>query len=81
MALEKELFLTEKYHCKNHHVFCDNFFMSPRLFRELHSHGLYACGTVRQMRQDFPHDLWNVRQARGESMFRQSSNLTVVAGP
>ena len=70
--------LTEKYCGRNHHVFCDNFFTSPRLFRELHSHGLYACGTVRQMRKEFPHDLRNVRQTRGESMFRQSDNLTAV---
>ena len=72
------LSLTEKYRGKHHHIFCDNFFTSPWLFQELHSHGLYACGTVRQTRQEFPRDLRNVTLARGESVFRQRSNLTAV---
>ena len=69
------LSLTEMYCGRNHHIFCDN---APRLFRELYSRGLYACGTVRQTRQEFPNDLRNVTLARGESIFRQSSNLSAV---
>ena len=68
--------LTERYQGRKHHVFCDNFFTSPRLFRELHEHGLYACGTVQQTRREFPVDLRNVSLARGEGVFRQSNSLT-----
>ena len=70
--------LTEQFRRKNHQVFCDNFFSSPRLFRELHEHGLYACGTVRQTRRDFPTDLRNLRLVQGESMLRQHDSLTAV---
>ena len=62
--------LTEQFRGKNHQVFCDNFFSSPRLFRELHEHRLYACGTVRQTRRDFPTDLRNLRLAQGEGVLR-----------
>ena len=63
--------LTETYRGRNHHVFCDNFFTSPRLFTELHEHGLYACGTVRQTQREFPANLRNVGLTRGEGVFRQ----------
>ena len=53
-------------------------FTSPRLFRELHEHGLYACGTVRQTRREFPADLRNVSLARGEGVFRQCNSLMAV---
>ena len=70
--------LTEQFRGKNHQVFCDNFFSSPRLFRELHEHGLYACGTVRQTRRGFPTDLRNLRLVQGEGVFRQHNSLTAV---
>ena len=70
--------LTEKYRGRNHHVFCDNLFTTPRLFRELHEHGLYACGTVRQTRREFPADLRNVSLTRGEGVFRQCNSLTAL---
>ena len=44
--------LQEKYH----HVYCDNFFSSPKLFDELLQRKLYAC-TIRQNRKGFPEDL------------------------
>ena len=48
--------LTQPYRHKDHRVYCD-YFTSPGLFDELLQHGLYACGTVRSDRREFPSDL------------------------
>jgi hypothetical protein len=34
----------------------DNFFSSPRLFKDLDRHKINSCGTVWPNRQDMPHD-------------------------
>ena len=65
---------------KAYRIFCNNFFTSPVLFKELHEHGLYACGTVRQTRRGFPEDLHNPSLALGESLFRQNESLTQWCG-
>ena len=70
--------LTQQFWSRNHHVFCDNYFTSPHLFWELLEHGVYACGTVRQDRRDFPGALRGIHLARGTAAFRQSSSLTAV---
>ena len=70
--------LTEQYRGKAYRIFCDNLFSSPRLFRTLHGHSLYACGTVRQNRKDFPSDRRGVTLQVGEAQFCQSDFLTAV---
>ena len=70
--------LTEQYRDKAYRIFCDNLFTSPVLFKELHEHGLYACGTVRQTCCGFPEDLRNPSLALGESLFRWNESLTAV---
>ena len=40
--------LTSHLQGKNHHIYCDNFFSSPKLFDQLHKINIYACGTIRQ---------------------------------
>ncbi len=35
---------------QHHHIYCDNFFTSVKLFEELEEAGLYACGTARSDR-------------------------------
>ena len=70
--------LTQQYHGKHNQVYCDNYFSSPRLFCELLSHQLYACGTVRQTRRDFPLDLRNIRLERGDREVRQSDSLIAL---
>ena len=70
--------LTEQYRGKGYRIFCDNFFSSPRLFRTLHEHSLYACGTVRQNRKDFPADLRGISLQVGEAQFCQSDFLTAA---
>ena len=70
--------LTEPYRHKNYHVFCDNFFTSPTLFAELLQHGLYACGTVRIDRREFPAELKGLRLERGCHDFRQKGKLSAI---
>ena len=62
----------------HYHIYCDNFFSSPKLFMELLSRGLYACGTVRTNRVGFPNDLKTNNLSRGEIAVRQSGNLTAT---
>ena len=51
------LMLSDHLKHKNHHMYCDNFFTLPSLFKELLERGTYACGTVRQNGKGFPSDL------------------------
>ena len=39
---------------RGHHVFTDNFYSSPALFRDLRDLGFGACGTVRVNRRGLP---------------------------
>ena len=57
--------LTEHFGGKNYQAFCDNFFTSPRLFRELYERGLYS--EVEQAR--YPTHLKNVTLASGVGVF------------
>ena len=70
--------LTQPFQHKNYRVFCDNFFSSPALFEELLQNGLYACGTVRSDRREFPTDLRGVRLERGSHAFRQRGSLSAT---
>ena len=40
-----------------HHVYMDNNYSDPHLFRELFQRGIYACGTIRSNRVGFPKSL------------------------
>ena len=70
--------LTEPYRHKNHRVFCDNYFTSPALFDELLQHGIYACGTVRTNRREFPSNLAGLQLERGSHRFLQRGSLSAV---
>ena len=39
---------------KGHHVFMDNFYLGPHLYKELKKKGFGACGTVRLNRKGMP---------------------------
>ena len=69
---------TEQFSHRNHRIFCDNFFTSPKLFDELLSKGLYACGTVRCDRREYPEALKGLSLSRGEHRFQQRGQLTAV---
>ena len=76
--------LTADLHHRNHHVYCDNFFSSFQLFSDLFSDGIYACGTIKSNRKEFPPTLSPVLKKglpnRGDCITVQSiklPNLTV----
>ena len=50
-------YLTRPLVSKNHHIFVDSFFSSTALFTSLLQDCIYACGTFRHNRKDFPSDL------------------------
>ena len=68
----------------HHHVYCDNYFSSVRLFCDLERNGIYACGTLRTNRKGFPEDMKKFSKKtykfkeRGDNEIRQHNNLTVT---
>lgn len=70
--------LTEPFRHKYHRVFCDNLFSSPALFDELLLHNLYACGTVRCDRHEFPSALKGLKLVRENLEFRQRGSLSAI---
>nr|XP_039264882.1 piggyBac transposable element-derived protein 4-like [Styela clava] len=47
-------YLIEPYQGLYHHLYVDNFYTNPELFEYLLSKGVYACGTYRSNRTNFP---------------------------
>ena len=66
-------------HHRNHHVYCDNFFSSFQLFSNLFSDGIYARGTIKSNRKEFPPTLSPVLKKelpnRGDCITVQSIKL------
>ena len=44
----------ENYQGLRHHLYVNNFYTSPKLFKDLLEAGTLACGTVRSNRKGFP---------------------------
>jgi hypothetical protein len=57
--------LTKQFQFQGYHVFCDNFYSSPALFRDLLESGIYATGTLRADRKDVPKDVKELKEALG----------------
>ena len=47
--------LVEELEGKGHHVYMDNYYSSPALYKELTEHGFGACGTVHMNRCGYHH--------------------------
>ena len=61
---------------KGHHVYLDNYYYSLELFSELHYLEIFACGTVRVGRKNFPKAVIKVRlKKKGDYMFRRNGPL------
>jgi len=62
-----------------HHIYMDNYYTSPELFRELESQNTYAFGTLRVNRKGVPDAMKIKRKLRPtECIFQRSENLLVV---
>ncbi|CAG2244554.1 Ras GTPase-activating protein-binding protein 1,Ras GTPase-activating protein-binding protein 2 [Mytilus edulis] len=63
-----------------HHVYMDNYYVSPELFTELEVLNTYACGTLRKNRLGVPDALkkTNLKLKRGEVIFRRKEGLLAV---
>ena len=61
-----------------HQLFCDNFFNTARLMETLLERQIYACGTARPSRRDFPDDLKHLKLSRGDIVFRQKGSLVAT---
>lgn len=70
--------LTKSIQHKHHIINCDNFFSSPTLFMQLLSSGIYARGTVRQNRKDFPAITLGKLKNRGSSKVVQRGELLAI---
>ena len=50
---------------KGFHIYVDNFYTSPTLFSDLHSHDFEACGTVRCDRKGLTDKFKSEKPAKG----------------
>ena len=67
--------LKEHLQGENYQIFCDNFFSSCNLFRDLLRQNIYACGTPRTNLCGYLDSLKGVRLKRGKQVFCQQGNL------
>ena len=63
---------------KNHHVYFDNFFSSPKLLEDLQNEGTYACSTVRTDRAGLPPSSRRKLKRQGEMICEQKGNLVYM---
>ena len=71
------------YKAKKYHIFCDNFFTSVRLARDLLDNELYLCRRTHSNKTAFPANLKPNKQEvkalrRGESLYRRQGNIVVT---
>lgn len=75
--------LTSSIKNKNHHIYMDNYFSSPKLFEDLLKDGIYCCGTVRSNRKGLPEKLKNTKQLnlrnQGDMKTMQKDTMICVA--
>ncbi|XP_033110093.1 piggyBac transposable element-derived protein 4-like [Anneissia japonica] len=64
---------------KNHHVYMDNYFSSPQLFRQLETLNCGACGTLRTDRIGTPEAIQTANPAVGEAVFEHDGNQLFIA--
>ncbi|KAK0138817.1 PiggyBac transposable element-derived protein 4 [Merluccius polli] len=64
-----------------YHVYMDDFYTSPKLFRDLHAQNFAACGTFREKRKDCPRNADNAligRSGRGSFRWIRDGPLVFV---
>ena len=63
---------------KNHHVYFDNFFSSPKLLEDLQDEGTYACSTVCAGHVGLPPSSHQKLKREGEMICKQKGNLVYM---
>ena len=67
--------LSQNIEGHNNHLFFDKIFTTCLLVEALLNKKIYACGTTRQTRTDFPKELKGLRLSRGDYAFRKKGNV------
>ena len=52
---------------RGHHVYMDNFYSSPSLYKDLKDKGIGACGTVRLNRKGMPKE-WTCKNSKDDTL-------------
>lgn len=67
------------YFGKGHFLYCDNYYSSPQLFKDLWELGLGATGKVRAKRKQIPDELKKLKlKQKGETVFVDEGSLTLT---
>ena len=70
--------LMERYFCKGHNLYIDNFNTSLRLAKYLIENGTNVTGTIRENRKQFLLELKNTIWQKGEAAFYQHDSIVIV---
>ena len=63
---------------KNHHLYIDNFYTSPKLLLDLEVKSTFCCGTVRMGHGQFLQQFKTAKLQRGESILLRNGNMVAV---
>ncbi|KAL7644212.1 UNVERIFIED_CONTAM: hypothetical protein RMT77_005038 [Armadillidium vulgare] len=63
---------------KNHHLYTDNFYTTPKLYRYLKEHKTSATGTVRNNRQGMPKDFRTLKIEKGQRSGYETKDLLAL---
>jgi len=70
--------LIKDYLDRNYFLYYDNFYSTLKLFQDLENRKVFACGTIRSYRGQFPHTFRYAALQTGESKFMRIGNLVGV---
>lgn len=75
--------LAEPYLNQGYHLFCDNFYTSPTLVKDLFIQGTHCCGTTTQNRKGYPDTMkdgssWAKKESRGAMRWNRDGDCVAV---
>lgn len=84
LAFDVVIKLTQTLTNQGYHLYCDNFYTSHHLFRELKGLGILACGTALCNRRNFPEHFkktvksWGRKAKRGNMRWQRSDDIVTL---
>ena len=78
LAYRVPMDLIDGYTNKNHHLYVDNFYTSPKLLLDLEAKFNFCCGTVRMDRSQFSQQFKTAKLQHGESILIKNGNIVAV---